>query len=609
MISLDLLIKVYSNKEILNSELRQFSAIPELLLKHLRFDLITRLQALEPNILFANIDYFLLDSHIISDDELKNVSLLESILYYAIYYGNVNIVDQFASYLNILKKPHFLNLLLETNVKSNEEILKTFRHKLNQEYHQDLERLLDDDSDDEYYSDSSSTGKTYSNSELSDFIFDANLIFNFAKDSKHLNHIQTAVQRKFTNLQMLIDHIDAFYAFYSTLESSFEHLLKDLLGESIDIQLMQETPITNIFFKNEIDFYYHQPFGANFLTFGKFNRVIAVNHHYRNTFMEEHPLIARLLKRNLGSPLIEEGHAITPIIRERIGEHYLDFTLISLMLMMQLKNTSHDDKIDLIRVFNDQDDCLSYIKNFSKTDLAYSAFIYIKAQHAIPFYLQQEKDSITIYIIDSMPGPAICYQQLIFNDSINYSKPINVYINQTKLQKDFFSCGLFAIKTMLGFFKYDIEDIFQQIINHAKPVCGIDNINCHMIERNFVPLWLLKYSQMQLTHKSAMSAFETDSCITLSENTFTKIVSNKRNLSLQNYLNHYSFFGHNTAMLEKKYYWLDRLESYLKELKISINDITPHDNFNLPPVIDEICNFFRKSDTSENINSLISSLG
>lgn len=300
---------------------------------------------------------------------------------------------------------------------------------------------------------------------------------------------------------------------------------------------------------------------------GKVVGTIALAKSVRDSFFEKKPLIKALLSREQTNPLVEEGQA-DQRARAREGEYYLAYESITMIVdsLVRKKTSKAGIKYDGKNIFiikNDVSKLEDIFRNIDLKNNEDAKFIYISGIHAIPFYLRRIDNKIHAFIVDSEAG-VYSWPTKIIKQIHECFPNAEVTLSSTLLQKDYFSCSTFAINALL-FFASNGSKVFPYLDKNETKYNDILNAKILSADKLMPELMKLSQSEFQLN-----------------EEMLNTIVSKKKKLTLQGYLNKYKFTDagtqkkFNSAALFKKYSYLNKLSDKLlapryQNLKIDSN--------------------------------------
>jgi len=279
---------------------------------------------------------------------------------------------------------------------------------------------------------------------------------------------------------------------------------------------------------------------------------IALKPEKRKAFFDARPHILALLLHEEENPLIEEGK-YNEEARDRNGEHYLTYEAISLLIEKKICNhiksenglTYNTKNIFVIK--NDEDALITVLKNLDLKDQEDAKIIYISEIHSVPFYVRNENGNIKCFIVDPEAGIFDDPEEIIDSVSQVYSDAA-IYLSDTTLQKDYYSCATLAVKTMMYFAKHGSE-IFSWLERFSEQ--GNEE-KCKVLPAAKLMPTLLKMCQSKLS---------------LTDDILDALVSHKNKMTLREYYANYAVQGKkklfNGAALFKKYKYLFELSEYV----------------------------------------------
>jgi len=286
-----------------------------------------------------------------------------------------------------------------------------------------------------------------------------------------------------------------------------------------------------------------------YIHLGHTQAALAIKPEKRSAFFARHKEVETLLLREEENPLLEEGR-ITDDERDHSGEYYLTYEALTLLVEKKIRrhNTVRGQSYNVKNLFvlkNDISQLQSVLINLNLMSGDDAKLIYISGVHAVPFYLHNEKGQIKCFIVDSEAG---VYENP--DDIINVVKSVfpsaKIYLNNTTLQKDFYSCATFAFKAMRYFAKHGSE-VFPWLEKNS----GQEDEYYILPPERLMPS-LLKMNQSKLV---------------LSDELLDSVVSHKGKVTLREYYKRSVVVAEgksfNSSALLKKYKYLFELNDYI----------------------------------------------
>ena len=327
-----------------------------------------------------------------------------------------------------------------------------------------------------------------------------------------------------------------------------------------------------------------------YVSYGQRINELTVHPAQRTLFFSENKHIKPLLLREKTNPLVEEGkyqHGS----REREGELYLTYEALTLLVEKKIRmhkpkrNGLTYNSRNIFIIKNDAENLHKILLNIEFTINNDAKIIYISGIHSIPFYLRNEGGRIKCFIVDSEAGvqgypvEIITAVKSIFPDA-------DITLSSTTLQKDFYSCSTFAVKTLMYFVKHGHE-LFAYLDQAGTTQKTVHGHNCFTLPPNKLMPTLLKMSQSQLT---------------LSDGALGSIVSHKKNTTLAKYLEEHTLNinekSMNAAALLKKYKYFNELDTYINHC-IENNTISADPHIALLPSLEKRHTLYARAPSSK----------
>lgn len=301
---------------------------------------------------------------------------------------------------------------------------------------------------------------------------------------------------------------------------------------------------------------------------GKTQNNLVIEEQKRAGFFKNHRNLHALLQREITNPVIEEGEFVSTEMRTRKGEHYLTYEAITLYIEHAIRGhkaysnglTYNSKNIFVLK--NDEVALHNILQDLAIKINEDAKFIYIDAIHSIPFYIRNIQGRINCFFVDSESGK---HSRLIDIVKQTYSGA-RIFYSTVTLQKDFYSCSTFSIKTLLYFVKHGAELFPYLDANNSNMV----DKNLYSVDEAHLMPVLLKMNQSRLA---------------LSDSNKDTIVSVKQKLTFEEYLKKYSVTidgkSFNAAALIKKYKYFDVINKYINQ-NIGKNVVSVDPNQPLP---------------------------
>ena len=285
---------------------------------------------------------------------------------------------------------------------------------------------------------------------------------------------------------------------------------------------------------------------ATYLNVGKVVKVLGLSDEARRLFNKTHATVLECLKRDPQNPLVEEGFVSSSYdgdSRYREGEYAITYEAVELWLEARLNPVIKSMGLKH-HVYASQEKDISSVLEVAKNNVFIDTFTVVAivgGRHAVSVFVNK-KEGVS-FIFDSEPGsnlsPLIqALKRLAESMSVITIDP------ELRLQKDYYSCKVFALKSARFYAKN--ADTFSQLLKSLR-VNNADILPTHL-----VPADLLKMSQADVT----ITAIQEQS-----------IVSHKKHLNLLQYQQSKLFVADNsklnTAAFEKRYKIFDDLQSVL----------------------------------------------
>lgn len=248
------------------------------------------------------------------------------------------------------------------------------------------------------------------------------------------------------------------------------------------------------------------------------------------------PKATALLKNSAHNPIAEEGYYLNIKQREHYGELFLTHEAVEI-----LANNKIFEKKDidvryqfhrLITINQSERKLIEELKKVPLHDELPTLILMTEGIHTVAAVVGKVGEDTVAYIADSegrQYSPIYSALRSAYPES-------HVFINEIRLQKDYYGCSLFALKAAIYFAKHG-RSLLRSSMN--KPV---------------TPPTLLKMSQGLDRNKFTKEALET-------------VVSHRRDRTLEQYLNEMETTIHgtkyNTAVLRKKNKYIRLLERLL----------------------------------------------
>lgn len=307
---------------------------------------------------------------------------------------------------------------------------------------------------------------------------------------------------------------------------------------------------------------------------------LSLKQKMRTEFYQRHPLIKQLSKEEKQNPILEEGK-ITSRPREQEGEYFLTKEIMELIIHHKI--LQHKTKIGGISynkknifLLDNLEDLTNTLQNLSLKSGEDAKFIYLKDIHGTAFYVRNADGKISCFIVDSTKELKT-YCIPIVKTIHQYIPKAFIVLSTTALQNDWYSCTTFSIAILRYFVKHG-KEVFPYLC--TKPLIK----RYEFTDDKPVSYFLLDAPDL-MPHliKFTQSHFE------VSEDSLNTIVSHKRSLTLEKYLenslvNNILDEEENThsksyyvAIFNKRYKWFAEIDTYLTKLFKSAaiaNDLT-----------------------------------
>ncbi|RUR19032.1 ankyrin repeat domain-containing protein [Legionella sp. km535] len=280
---------------------------------------------------------------------------------------------------------------------------------------------------------------------------------------------------------------------------------------------------------------------------GQETGTLVLNPEKRKTFFEQLSQVRSLLLREEQNPLLEEG-AYSHYSRDREGEYYLTYEALTLLIQRKLRwqrasasGLAYNYR-NIYVIKNNPGLLLEMFSVLSLQNHDDAKFIYIHGIQVVAFYLRNEEGVIKCFIVDSETARDDPTAEII-NSIYRIFPEATIYLNNTLLQKDYYSCATFAFKCLLYFVKHGRE-VFPWLELNIGIAPEVRKIIITLSPGMLMPA-LLKMSQSRLE---------------LSDELLDSYVSYKKKITLRDYFSRYSVSFHdksyNFSALEKKYKYL-----------------------------------------------------
>lgn len=282
----------------------------------------------------------------------------------------------------------------------------------------------------------------------------------------------------------------------------------------------------------------------------------------RANFFQQRPQLKNLLLRQPFNPILEEGRYAENTNcteerdrRDRIGEYYLGPE----GLWMWIQQKFYDDPRAVKKYNNknifivDNSPFNFFLRILDKINLQDgedAKFIMLIAAHTIPVYMRNDGGKIKCFIMDSMAGYEDHWPKKIIRAVRAFYPDAAITLSSTMMQHDYYSCNVFAMIALIYFAAHGAE-IFPYIEKqgttlHAKTGCQL------LAEDKLIPA-LIRLTQ---------------TLIPLPDSALDTIVSDKKQLTLRQYLEKYvvSVDGkmRNIAAIAKKYKFFAQVSDYIQ---------------------------------------------
>ncbi|MGQ3892505.1 hypothetical protein [Legionella sp. CNM-4043-24] len=308
-----------------------------------------------------------------------------------------------------------------------------------------------------------------------------------------------------------------------------------------------QAPLPAIDYRYAVDTYVYK---------GQQTDAMVLNPEKRKAFFDANPQMRALLLREKHNPLLEEG------------EHYLTYEALTLLIQRKLRwqrssasGLAYNYR-NIYVIKNNPDllhDMLSMLSLRNKDD---AKCIYIDGIHAVAFYLRNEEGVIKCFVVDSEITRDESSSDIVSSVRSVFPEAM-IYLNNTLLQEDYYSCATFAFKCLLYFVKHGGE-VFPWLEQHTGNAPELSKQTLRLPSGVLMPA-LLKMTQSRLD---------------LSDEILDAYVCHKKQITLRDYFAMYavSFHGKacNSSALEKKY-------KYLRLINKLILDTSPEEAVNPSP--------------------------
>jgi hypothetical protein len=288
-----------------------------------------------------------------------------------------------------------------------------------------------------------------------------------------------------------------------------------------------------------------------FMKAGKQRKTLAVSRQKRAAFFAEKPLTNEFLRRYQSNPPIEEGAFESKDARSREGELILHVQAVILLIdrLIRPRFISQVSNTDNLHVLGENIDLLkNTIANWHHGGGIDSKIIYLNCEHMIHIYLRKDGGNVMCFIMDSEPGRPV--KNII--DVIRAIAPeADITRNTAVLQMDFYSCPIFATRTMKYFVKHG-HHLPDYLRSHDRK--WNHELACWELQPQDLMPELLKMIQNR---------------INLPNTVLDQIVSHKKQLTLRQYLEkfRYQYDGkdYNASAILKRYKYMEILDTALRE--------------------------------------------
>lgn len=312
-------------------------------------------------------------------------------------------------------------------------------------------------------------------------------------------------------------------------------------------------------------------------------KTLAVAGERRDSFFKQHHHVHHLLQHESTNPILEEGQQ-TAHTRSRLGEYYLTYDALQILIACHLNKKPKTYNTDNIFVIKNEPSRLAFVLQHINFAINDAKFIYIDNIHAIAGYVGQYQQQVYCFIVDS-EGSGNKLPNIII-DAVQHAIPtVQVIVSTTVLQKDYFSCSTMAYQCLRYFCQHgaDIAPYLQTIINEQYQAYSQSSYVCQMMTFlwhqghsllwyfiSLINLYLAPRPIIKLPAHQLMPALLKlcQSKITLPEDVLATKVSHKQQLTLQDYLQQHqvlTLHGHalNSSAIEKRYRYFTKIDDYL----------------------------------------------
>ncbi|MGQ3892504.1 hypothetical protein [Legionella sp. CNM-4043-24] len=307
---------------------------------------------------------------------------------------------------------------------------------------------------------------------------------------------------------------------------------------------------------------------------GKKTGTLVIDSERRHDFFTSHPHVHHLLQREQTNPLLEEGAYWDKHSRARLGEYYLTYEALTLLIEARKQRrrpaSSSGPSYNTKRMFvikNNESRLRAVLEQLVLKDKDDVKLICITGIHPVACYIRKEGEHLKCMMVDSEGGDTEL--ALLILSMLQKAHPgIVFYMSTTLLQKDYYSCATFAFKSLMYFVKHGAE-VFPWLEQKEVRQSKKDHRILRLSPTDLMPT-LLKMTQ---------------DLSVLSDSALATLVSHKRQTSLRDYINQHLWDHHgkpiNTAALLKKYRYFSLLERYITRI-IANDHINPEPDRALP---------------------------
>jgi hypothetical protein len=290
---------------------------------------------------------------------------------------------------------------------------------------------------------------------------------------------------------------------------------------------------------------------------------LSLNHLKRRDFFSQHQDAKAFLLQAPENPSTEEGRILRKRKSQREGELFITPDAFEKLCQSKLQDyLPHRNFF----IFRGATQLLTGLQALHLNDNEDAVVIYFDKMHAMSIYLRQIRQTTWAFVVESViEGDTENYPFLkdIRNNLRAAFENRFMIFNTTRLQNNYYSCTVLALKAAKYFFKHG-DDVFPYLTKAAPEIADCRD-DIFMLPANKLMPALLKLSDTYISN--------------LSEEQYTTIVSHKQNLTLREYWLKYLFQSKdryiNTAGFFKRYKYTEDLDRILKEEKAAAAKLEP----------------------------------